>query len=201
MEREVREAYSNTNQCIAVPWRRMYRVGHARAKWLFRWISWEYHGCLGPIEHHGHIPREYHQSWFIYQCLMGQSSKIRHCPWLVSVCRVMSETKFEGWSGWWWTGYIGGHGKQRYISPTARWGSLDFNKGATPPSPLPLLSSSLLLRVLLPLQARCDCGHQRTRRSQQVPEAHRELWMQLGTPGPEHTPEECQNRCQTECEK
>lgn len=80
MEREVREAYSNTNQGIAVPWRRMYRVGHARAKWLFRWISWEYHGCLGPIEDHGHIPREYHQSWFIYQCLMGQSSKIRHCP-------------------------------------------------------------------------------------------------------------------------
>ena len=104
MEREVREAYSNTNQGIAVPWRRMYRVGHARAKWLFRWISWEYHGCLGPIEHHGHIPREYHQSWFIYQCLVGQSSKIRHCPWLVSVYRVMSETKFEGWSGWWWTG-------------------------------------------------------------------------------------------------
>ena len=94
----------------------------------------------------------------------------------------------------------------------------------------------LLLLLLLcswcaPLAARRDCGFQWLWAASRGPAAlghawistlspapdaaDRELWRQLGTPGPEHMPErlpdrtsehmpnrtECQNRCQKECQK
>ena len=94
-------------------------------------------------------------------------------------------------------------------SPPARWGSLHFNKVATPlplfppPSPPPLL-----------LPACRHCGHRPTRISQQVqkllansssvctPGPYRELQLSLGTdPNICQTESECQNRSQIERHK
>ena len=63
--------------------------------------------------------------------------------------------------------------------PRARWGSLDFSKGATPSSAFS--SFFLLFLLLVSSSASSDCG-QRTRAISRAPDA-------VGaTPGPEHMP-------------
>ena len=104
---------------------------------------------------------------------------------------------------------LGGILTKQISSPPARWGSLHFNKVATP---LPLLPPPSPPPLLLP--ACRHCGHRPTRISQQVqkllansssvcaPGPYRELQLSLGTdPNICQTESECQNRSQIERHK
>ena len=85
-----------------------------------------------------------------------------------------------------------------YFSPPARWGSLDFNNGATPsPSPSPgLLLLTSASSHPPPLPARRDCGHQviASSRCSPGPDIARSGCCELRL-----DPNTCQRECQIEC--